>query len=74
MTGQQRENLPTPDQLDEALRALWQGSPEEFDRLVDGGRIRRPGTCALLSFAIARLFVEPSALDEREDSKPTGNT
>ena len=31
----QNSREPDPDQVDEALQALWQGSPSRFDRLLE---------------------------------------
>ena len=52
-------SMPTPEEVDEALRAFWRGSPEAFDRLVNEGEADGPGICALLARIIDPAAGEP---------------
>jgi hypothetical protein len=36
------------DLVEEALREAWQGAPEKFDVLVNGGEEESVGVCAVL--------------------------
>ena len=45
--------MPTPDEVEKALRAFWRGSPDVFDRLVDEDAAGAPGTCALLALIMS---------------------
>ncbi len=40
---------PSPDQVEQALRSFWRGSPAEFDRLVNEGEPTEIGICSLLA-------------------------
>ncbi len=43
---------PTPDQIEQALKAFWRGSFAELDRLVGEGTSSGPSICALLAAAV----------------------